>query len=104
MEFYCGIKILKVFIKRALRIISCRKFNVHTEPICREEQLLKVNEIYKLAIYKFYFKPINNELPHYFQDFTPTFSDGINHIYKETQIYKYPRLCMNFLSILSNTN
>ena len=51
--------------KRVLRIISGSKFNAHTEPICREEQLLKVNEIYKLAIYKFYFKLINNELPHY---------------------------------------
>ena len=101
MEFYYGIKKLKVFIKRVLRIISCRKFNVHTEPICREEQLLKVNKIYILAIYKFFFKPINNELPHYFQDFTPTYSD---HIYKETQVDKYPKLCMNFLSILSDTN
>ena len=62
-----------------LRIISGSKYNAHKEPICREEQLLKVNEIYKLAIYKFYFKLINNELPRYFQDFTPTFSDGVNH-------------------------
>ena len=65
--------------KRVLRIISGSNFNAHTESICREEQILKVNEIYKLAIYKFYFKLINNELPHYFQDFTPTFSDGVNH-------------------------
>ena len=40
--------------KRVLRIISGSKFNAHTEPICKEEQLLKVNEIYKLAIYKFF--------------------------------------------------
>ena len=25
------------------------------------------------------FKLINNELPHYLQDFTLTFSDGVNH-------------------------
>ena len=37
--------------KRVLRIISGSKFNAHTEPICREEQLLKVNKIYKLVIY-----------------------------------------------------
>ena len=82
--------------KRVLRIISGSKFNAHTEPICREEQLLKVNEIYKLAIYKFYFKLINNELPHYFQDFTPTFSDGVNHyslygLYRSRQLPKIVR-------------
>ena len=37
--------------KRVLRLISGSKLNAHTEPICREEQLLKVNEIYKLVIY-----------------------------------------------------
>ena len=36
--------------KRVLRIISGSKFNAHTEPICREEQLLKVNEIYVKAV------------------------------------------------------
>ena len=67
MEFYYGVEKPKV----------C-KFNAHIEPICRE-QLLNVNEIYKLAIYKFYFKLVNNKLPHYFQDFTPIFRDSINH-------------------------
>ena len=52
--------------KRALRIISDNKFNAHTEPICRAERLLKVKEIYRLGIYKFYNKLINNHLPHYF--------------------------------------
>ena len=52
--------------KRVLRIIPGSKFNAHTGPIRKEEQLLKVNEIYEFAIYKFYFKLISNELPHYF--------------------------------------
>ena len=52
--------------KRALRIISDNKFNAHTEPICRAERLLKVKEIYRLGIYKFYYKLINNHLPHFF--------------------------------------
>ena len=78
MAFYFGAQKLKVFIKykkRALRIISDNKFNAHTEPSCRAERLLKVKEIYRLGIYKFYYKLVNNHLPHYFQDFTPTFSD-----------------------------
>ena len=66
--------------KRVLPIISGSKFNAHTEPICREEQLLKV-EIYKLAINKFYFKLINNELPHYFQDLHLLFQTVYTIIY-----------------------
>ena len=90
---------MKVFInykKQVLRIISGSKFNAHTEPICREEQLLKVNEIYKLAIYKFYFKLINNELPHYFQDFTPTFSDGANHYLLRNPSRQIPKIFHEF--------
>ena len=79
-----------------LRIISGNKFNAHTEPICREEQLLKVNKIYKLAIYKFYFKLINNELPHYFQDFTPTFSDGVNHYLLRNPSRQIPKIMHEF--------
>ena len=51
--------------KRALRIISDNKFNAHTEPICRAERLRKFKEIYRLGIYKFYYKLINNHLPHH---------------------------------------
>ena len=79
-----------------LRIISGSKFNAHTEPICREEQLLKVNEIYKLAIYKFYFKLINKELPHYFQDFTSTFSDGVNHYFLRNPSRQMPKIVHEF--------
>ena len=59
--------------KRVLHIISDNKFNAHTEPICRAERHLKVKEIYRLGIYRFYYKLINNHLPHYFQDFTQQF-------------------------------
>ena len=82
--------------ERVLRIISGSKFNAHTEPICREQQLLKVNEIYKLAIYKFYFKLINNEIPHYFQDFTPIFSDGANHYILRNPSRQIPKIFHEF--------
>ena len=82
--------------KRALRIISDNKFNAHTEPICRAERLLKVKEIYRLGIYKFYYKLINNHLPHYFQDFTPTFSDGANQYSLRNPIRQIPRIKYEF--------
>ena len=63
--------------KKNLRIISNSKFIAHTKPICKSLNLLKVQDIYQLAILKFYFKLINNELPQYFDTFTPTFSMGV---------------------------
>ena len=64
---------------RALRIISDNKFNALTEPICRAEGFLNVMEIYRLGIYKFYYKLINNHFIPYFQEFTPTISVGVYH-------------------------
>ena len=95
MVFYYGAQKLKVQ-KRALRIISDNKFNAHTEPICRAERLLKVKEIYRLGIYKIYYKLINNHLPHYFQDFTPRFSDGVNHYSLRNPIRQIPRVKHEF--------
>ena len=65
MAFYLGSETESIhkIQKRALRIISDNKFNA--EPICRAERLFKVKEIYRLGIYKFYYKLINNHLPHY---------------------------------------
>ena len=60
-------------------IISNSKFKSHTEPICKTLNLLKVQNIYQLAIFKFYFKLINDGLPHYFDNFIPTFSVGSAH-------------------------
>ena len=40
--------------KKALRIIYNSKFLVHTKPICKSLNLLKVQDIYQLAILKFF--------------------------------------------------
>ena len=39
----------------------------------------KVQDIYYMAIIKFYSKLINNNLSHYFETFTPNFSAGHHH-------------------------
>ena len=65
--------------KKALWIISNSKFIAHTEPICKSLNVLKAQDIYQLAILKFYFKLINNGLPQYFDTFTPTFWQIITH-------------------------
>ena len=55
--------------KKCVRIIKHSKFNAHTEPIFKELNLLKMNDIFLHQQLKFYFKYINNQLPDYFKSF-----------------------------------
>ena len=45
----------------------------------REHNLLELQDIYYMAILKFYSKLINSNLPHYFETFTPNFSAEHHH-------------------------
>ena len=42
-------------------------FVAHTEPICKYLQLLKVTDMFRFSIWKFYYKLMNNSLPSYFE-------------------------------------
>ena len=42
----------------------------------KEHNRLQVQDIYYIAVLKFYFKLVNNHLPHYFNSFTSQFSAG----------------------------
>ena len=52
--------------KRAMRIITCSKYNAHTAPIFKDLKLLKLDDIFKLSLLKFNYKLVNNLLPKYF--------------------------------------
>ena len=53
--------------KKAIRIISCGKYNAHTEPLFKKHHILKIDDIYRLNCLKFYFKYVHKKLPLYFQ-------------------------------------
>ena len=55
--------------KRAVRIITRNKYNVHTEPILKYIGLLKVNDIFTLQCLKFYFKCTHVRAPILFASF-----------------------------------
>ena len=55
--------------KKAIRIVTNSKFNEHTEPLFKALNLLKLEDLYKLSILKFYFKYCHNLLPFHFQNF-----------------------------------
>ena len=47
--------------KRAVRIITCEKYNAHMDPLFKKLSLLKLNDLFKLNALKLYYK-FNNGL------------------------------------------
>ena len=59
---------LHVLQKKALRLISNSNYIAHTEPICKNLRLLKLTDMFSIAVWKFYYKLMNNQLPTYFTE------------------------------------
>ena len=49
--------------KKSIRILSGSHFFAHTNPLFKKEKILKINDIFKLQNYKFYYKFIQMRLP-----------------------------------------
>ena len=64
--------------KKAVRVISNSTYNAHTEPIFKSLQLLKIPDIYKQCVLKFYFQYCHSQLPSYLQSFAYTFRMDIH--------------------------
>ena len=66
---YCilcwGFKCNRVFAlqKKAIRIITCSRYNAHTEPLFKTIKLLKFSDLLKLRELNFYYKFIHKLLP-----------------------------------------
>jgi len=54
--------------KKAIRILTCSKYNAHTEPLFKNLNILRTNDIFNLAKLKFYHKFVNKQLPLYLQN------------------------------------
>ena len=57
---------LHLFQKKALSIITNSDYLAHTEPLCKRVRILKISDMFFVALWKFYYKLINNKLPEYF--------------------------------------
>ena len=53
--------------KRAVRIITCSKYNAHTDPLFKELNILKITDLYNLQICKLFYKITNGYIPIYFK-------------------------------------
>ena len=54
--------------KKAIRIITSNKYNSHTEPLFKQLNMLKLEDLLKLQQLKFYFKFNEGSLPVYLQN------------------------------------
>ena len=63
---------LHLLQKKALRIITNSHYIAHSEPIFKDVRCLKITDMFSVAIWKFYFKLMNNKLPHCFSSYKPT--------------------------------
>ena len=62
---------LHLLQKKALRLISNSNYIAHTEPIHKNPRLLKLTDMFLIAVWKFDYKLMNNQLPEYFVDWKP---------------------------------
>ena len=59
----------KLYKKKAIRLVTNSAYIAHTTPLFIEEGLLKVQDIFKLKLLKFYYKLSNYLLPPYFESY-----------------------------------
>ena len=74
-------------------MISCSKYNAHTEPLFKSLNLLKVEDIFKIKILKFFYKYSQKSLPLYFNEMFTKTSDRHNYGTRQQSaqiLYKYP--------------
>ena len=70
--------------KRLVRIITCSKYNAHTDPLFKSTEILKVANILDLNAIKFYYKYLHGKLPSYFYSFNIV-TQGSQHSYNTRQ-------------------
>ena len=62
---------LHLLQKGALRIVVNQDYIAHSELICKSLGLLRVTDMFKFALWKFYFRLMNNKLPTCFEYLKP---------------------------------
>ena len=82
--------------KRALRIVTHNDYIAHSEPICKELRLVKVPDLYRLSVWKFYYKLMNNKLPPYFESMKPQLPEVCNTHYIRRPTFHLPNITHEF--------
>ena len=86
--------------KKALRIINNCDYVAHTEPICKTLSLLKVTDMFVIAMWKFFFKLMNNTLPSYFDIMKPELPRVCNYHEIRRPVFHIPPIKHQFAELL----
>ena len=104
---------LHLLQKKALRLVTNSDYVSHSEIICKNYGLLKVPDIFRFTLWKFYFKLMNNKLPHYFDIIKPVLPAICSHYEVRTPRFHLPDVKHKFaeqqiqfqlIRLLSSTN
>ena len=86
--------------KKAVRIITENYYIAHSEPIFKSLEFMKIEDIYKLKIRKFYYNLKNSCLPEYFNNYLNVINNELPHSYQRRistrPLIRLPKICHNF--------
>ena len=78
--------------KRAIRVVTYSKFNAHTEPRFKSQNLLKLEDMLYVSVLKLYYKLFHGNLPAYVTNLFTSVVPGTTHDYdlRPSGIFKMP--------------
>ena len=84
----CGTHVYRVskLQKKAVRIMSNSKYLAHSEPLLKTLKLLKIGDLYKMKLMKFYYNLSYNLLPSYFNYYLEVINNALPCQYELRQI------------------
>ena len=89
--------------RKAVRIIDNNHYIAHTEPICKVHRLLKLPDMFLIALWKFYYKLIYNKLPACFSTLKPRLPEIVEHYEIRNPVFHLPAIKHNFAENSCNT-
>ena len=87
---------LHLLQKKALRVITNNDYIAHTEPIYKELTILKLNDMFAVSVWKFYYKLMNGMLPPYFNFMIPELPNTCNRYQLRKPLFRLPLIKHKF--------
>ena len=82
---------------KAVRIIDNSHYYIaHTEPISKVHRLLKLPDMFSIALWKFYHKLLNNKLPACFSTLKPRLPEIVEHYEIRNPVFHLPAIKHKF--------
>ena len=91
-----GYKLQKIskLQKKAIRIVACKNYTAHTDPIFKQLHIMKVSDIFIVQHLSFYYDLINDRLPSCFSSIYSQLNEK-HHNYNTRQLKKCNKLRTN---------